>query len=69
MNCQTTRYPKGQSGLRVSPEQEVAIWMYADRVRWLGSSEPNALLPPSTRPLLPNKRILPGDQVGALMPG
>jgi hypothetical protein len=32
MNSQTTRYPKGQSGLKVNPEQEAVIRMYADRV-------------------------------------
>jgi excisionase family DNA binding protein len=32
MNKQTTRYPKRQSGLRVSPEQEAVIRMYAEQV-------------------------------------
>jgi len=32
MNGQTTRYSKGQSDLRVSPEQEAVIRMYAERV-------------------------------------
>ena len=32
MNDQTTHYPKGQSGLRVSLEQEAVIRMYGDQV-------------------------------------
>jgi len=32
MNSQATRYSKGQSELRVSPEQDAVIRMYADRL-------------------------------------